>query len=225
MADRSILFSAPMVRAILREIECPGTGKTQTRRVLDAWCDEPPAFVRDGVIMALNAVDRPYRWPRTHAVGDRFLVGEAWRTELRYDQLPPRDIPVGSRVSYEADYDREPNDGCRGRLRLGRFLPFWARRLVAPVSAVRVERLQDISDEDALAEGVVDTGRREGAPYQHFLIPGMPEITTEHEPSSVFSGLWEHINGPDSWAANPWVAAYTFAPERRNIDAGGASNA
>jgi hypothetical protein len=217
MADHPILFSAPMVRAILA-----GT-KTQTRRVLDAWCDEPPAYVWSGQIIAEDENGWMYRWPKTHAVGDRLWVREAWRTLHANDCLSPRHMAVDpSKITFEADPENRNPLWAFGRLRPGMFMPRWASRITLTVTEVRVQRLQDITEEDAIAEGVVNTGRRDGAPYSHCIIPGMPEITMEHEPSSVFAALWEHINGDGSWKANPWVAAYTFTVEHRNIDAGGA---
>ena len=64
----------------------------------------------------------------------------------------------------------------------------------------------------------MDTGRRDGAPYSHCLIPGLPEAGMEHDPVPVFGNLWEHINGDGSWDANPWVVAVTFRPILANID-------
>jgi hypothetical protein len=121
----------------------------------------------------------------------RLWVREAWRTEARYDAMPPRDVPESAIVSYEADYDREPNDGCRGRYRPGMFLPRWASRITLRVTAVKVERLQDISEDDAIAEGCVPDDRIGPARF-------------------IFETLWASIHGPGSWDANPWVAALTF---------------
>lgn len=214
MADRSILFSAPMVRAILREIECPGTGKTQTRRVLDAWCDEPPAFVRDGVIMALDCVDRPYRWPRTHAVGDRLWVREAWRVSTMLDAVPPRDMDRCTMPEYLADSESL----YKGRIRASMHLPRWASRLTLTVTDVRVERLQDISEAGAQAEGVQ---RLEGPSpvlgHSDWTGPvlGHPMTSTYVE---AYARLWDDIHGHRAWHLNPWVAAYTFTVERRNTD-------
>jgi len=209
VTDRPILFSGPMVRALIEG------RKTQTRRVMNpqpvsclSW-DDPPA----GSYPSKNG------WSRLrYAVGDRLWVRET--IDMGHTGY------VICTCTYQADgtpVDLRPATFWAGdqtrKLIPSIHMPRWASRLTLTVTEVRVQRLQDISEEDALAEGVVDTGRRDGAPYQHFLIPGMPEITTEHEPSPVFAGLWESINGPGAWAENPWVAAYTFTVEHRNIDA------
>jgi len=222
----SVLFSAPMVRAILA-----GT-KTQTRRVLNPQ----PRWVQDGVMCwrGTAAMIGAHRLP--YSVGDRLWVRESYFQRGHWEPVVGAVTRIGKRQKWrfvpadETILFDSPASFRKGRhaadpdvvtwhRRLGRFMPRRASRLTLTVTDVRVERLQDISEEDALAEGVVDTGRRDGAPYQHFLIPWVPEITTEHEPSPVFASLWERINGPGAWAANPWVAAYTFTVEHRNIDA------
>lgn len=80
--------------------------------------------------------------------------------------------------------------------------PRWASRLTWEVSEVRVQRLQDISEDDAVAEGV-----------------GCTEFwREEHPPSICFAVLWNSIHGQDAWAANPWVAALTFTAHHVNVD-------
>lgn len=226
MADRSILFSAPMVRALL------DGRKTQTRRVMNpqpvpclSWADPP-----DGSYPSKNG------WSRLrYAVGDRLWVREAWNIAFLSDLAPGETIErtasecaqanngfacaCGDGIVYRATAAESHPVHGKALWRPSIHMPRWASRITLTVTEVRVQRLQDITEEDAIAEGVVDTGRRDGAPYSHCIIPGMPEITMEHEPSSVFAALWEHINGDGSWKANPWVAAYTFTVEHRNIDA------
>lgn len=218
MRARPILFSAPMVRAILREIEQPGTGKTQTRRVLSngrpnslfngQWAD---SYVLDPGNQSWRDDETRYR------VGDRLYVREAWRCGAVHDYRPPRELRPGGFIAYEADAPHELSP-LHGRFRQGMHMPRWASRITLIVTDVRVQRLNEISDEDAIAEGVVNTGRREGAPYDHFAVPGCAEAGMEHDPVPVFGNLWEFINGEGSWNANPWVAAYTFRPILGNID-------
>lgn len=211
MADRPILFSAPMVRALLA-----GT-KTQTRRVLTAACDEPPAYVEGGMIKALDPEDGPYRWPRTHAVGDRLWVREAWRSEAAYDDLSPSQMGGEEPIRYEADGAHQtwgfPAMLKVGRLRPGMFMPRWASRLTQTVTDVRVERLQDISEADAIAEGVspLPSGRF------HCGFDEEGEITSRSA-ITAYGWVWNAINGEDAWSANPWVAAYTFTVHHHNID-------
>lgn len=207
MTDRAINATAWEVRALLA-----GT-KTQMRRILKPQ----PGWVADGVMYwrGTAAMIAAHRLP--YAVGDRLWVREPWRKEARFDHLPPRALQPGSLVSYEADYDGAPNDGCRGRLRPGMFMPRWASRLTLTVTEVRVQRLQDISTGDADAEGF-------GGDFPERV---MPEVFPLRDGNGwgdlsirdCYGHLWEHINGPGAWEANPWVAAYTFTVEPRNIDA------
>ncbi|MFD2297726.1 hypothetical protein QRO11_15540 [Paracidovorax citrulli] len=201
MADRPILFSAPMVRALLA-----GT-KTQTRRVwkLPRGCQwyaelggESEGWVIDPGQPWWLHVDEfrcPYGQP-----GDRLWVREAWRTVAEADALPPRDLNEAHRIWNEADAPHQPG---AGKLRPGMFMPRWASRITLEITAVRVERLQDISREDAMAEGIViqpDGGY------------GLADTTHYHatDPRQSYFSLWEAINGPGNVEANPWVWAVTF---------------
>jgi len=199
MKERPILFSAPMVREILA-----GT-KTQTRRVwkLPRGCSwyaghggEAAGMVQDDDGPAWWHVSEqrcPYGQP-----GDRLWVREAWRALRRFDSMPPLDIEWRSMVAYEADtptgdYRQAPH-GRMGKLRPPIHMPRWASRITLEVTGVRVERLQDISSEDSLAEGIYPTSTG--------LYPGSPR--------AAYRNLWEEINGPGSWDTNPWVWVVEF---------------
>lgn len=199
MKERPILFSAPMVRAILA-----GT-KTQTRRVwkLPRGCSwyaghggEAAGMVQDDDGPAWWHVSEqrcPYGQP-----GDRLWVREAWRALRRFDSMPPLDIEWRSMVAYEADtptgdYRQAPH-GRMGKLRPPIHMPRWASRITLEVTGVRVERLQDISSEDSLAEGIYPTSTG--------LYPGSPR--------AAYRNFWEAINGPGSWDTNPWVWVVEF---------------
>jgi len=174
--DIPILFSAPMVRALLA-----GT-KTQTRRLLK------PQPAED---IGLTLAENPIRF----AAGDRLWVREAWRVPAQDDQVKPRDL-IPQIAGYEADCGTG-FISATGRLRPGMFMPRWASRLTLHVTEVRVQRLQDISADDAEAEGVDCSG-----------------------PVAIncYRDLWNQINGAGSWDANPWVVAVSFTVERANID-------
>lgn len=191
MKESQILFSAPMVRALLA-----GT-KTQTRRQV-AFPRTRPSFVvldhgqgwwpyqsDDGESeLCDDGMEHPYVSPYGKP-GDRLWVREAWKAHSMFDHLPPRDIPE-SRIWYMAD------DGYKAesRYRHARFMPRWASRILLEVTAVRVEQLQDISESDAMAEGC-------------YTDPACPAY-------DAYRSLWEQINGPGSWDANPWVWVVEF---------------
>lgn len=222
-----------MVRAILA-----GT-KTQTRRVVKPQPEaehggEPYWFVggyrawtyrstTDSLRKGGNVLPCPYG-----QTGERLWVREAWRTAKSLDKLSPssigkRCIEAGYRspwapLQWEADGSLNTNwrgfeitgDAESGKLRAGMFMPRWASRITLEVTAVRVERLQDISEADAIAEGIVhevrdpdlgDGGR-----------PGWRWAENEYAGSAVhgYELLWEHINGSSSWDVNPWVWVVEF---------------
>ncbi|CDN87367.1 hypothetical protein BN948_01789 [Hydrogenophaga intermedia] len=181
MKERQLPFQPAMVRAVLRDID----PKNQTRRIckleVRAGMSEPE--------WASLLRCCPYGQP-----GDRLWVREAWRTVAEADALPPRDLTPAHRIWYEADGLDQPGFG---RYRPGMFMPRWASRILLEVTDVRVERLQDISEADAVAEGVepVATHNRPGAIATH---------------CGAYELLWEQINGPGSWDANPWVWVVSF---------------
>ncbi len=192
MSDKSILFSGPMIRALIA-----GT-KTQTRRL-----STPVAAVH----------------AQRYKKGDRLYVREHWRTGGQHDHLAPRDLPQewAEPIGYIAD--EAPNTISRtGRFRQGMHMPRWASRLTLTVTDVRVERLQDISEADALEEGVSFEASLPADAHRHYVAIGDGEVISGWDAGDCYGGLWEHINGGGSWAANPWVAAYTFTVERGNID-------
>lgn len=182
--ERPILFSAPMVRAILA-----GT-KTQTRR------DAKFIFHSNG--------DRPLlqTCPYGHR-GDRLWVREAF--DPIYGQSSPDRI---IEVDYRADW--EPN-GKHWRMKDEMGLRRWKpsihmprdlSRILLEIVSVRVERLQDITDRDAFAEGV------EKSSYGcHKHAPGGSGCMTGRD---GYRALWDSINGPGSWAANPFVWVIEF---------------
>ncbi|NGP19155.1 hypothetical protein [Devosia aurantiaca] len=207
MADRPILFSGPMVRALLA-----GT-KTQTRRALN-----PQPFLEDGswkvqwgkVLRCWQEGRNPQiipNWLRI-SVGDRLYVREHWFTWGIFDDLAPSKLTGTEGVSYIADGHEGPR---AGRFRQGMHMPRWASRLTLKVTDVRVERLQDCSEADAIAEGVEQYSS--SIKLSHPFNPDWKGIYREG-----YAELWNSINGAGAWEANPWVAAYTFTVVRENID-------
>ncbi|MBI1243797.1 MAG: hypothetical protein GC202_02235 [Alphaproteobacteria bacterium] len=255
MVDRPIIFSGPMVRALLEG------RKTQTRRILKpqppkwaTFCQQLQAlylnrgWAPSGLWQWCEPETTPLRWLRRwpvhekgpmkgtdyglqppYAPGDRLYVRETWRTRAKFDEMAPRDIKHGELVSYDADYQQEPNDGCRGKTRVAIHMPRWASRLTLIVEAVKVERLQDISDADAKAEGArVLPLQDENDPSSWWEIE--PGVHQGRCPRAAFRLLWDSLNGkprkvkgdkpaPDlSWKANPWLVAVSFRVVNGNIN-------
>lgn len=214
MTDRPILFSAPMVRALLA-----GT-KTQTRRVLDLPCDEPPAIVSGGAVTAYDENEMPYRWPRTAAVGDRLYVREAWHAARSLDSTPPRDIPRDADIEHAATARGYAEIGLKGKVRPGMHMPRWASRLTLIVTEVRVQRLQDISREDAIAEGLIQMPSATSLAVEMGCDWGFEGDSRYGSPVSAYAALWDSLNAQRGygWSANPWIVAYSFTVQRGNID-------
>lgn len=207
MSDKPILFSAPMVRALL-----DGT-KTQTRLVLAGKSGITPAHRVERAGQSWLACEYDRRWPLRlpYAPGDRLWVKEAWRTNAMWDHLSPIGLLNESlgygRVSVLYEAGGALPGSCvasdAGRLRSPIHMPRWASRITLIVTDVRVERLRDISEADAIAEGIDDLATR------HF-----------GSPVKAFSGLWNSLARTEetAWEANPWVTALTFTVHRCNID-------
>ncbi len=200
-----------MVRAILA-----GT-KSQTRRALrpGTWLDPTHGVIRMApaglACTGFAQVPCPYGQP-----GDRLWVREAWRAVAPCDDQPPRDItPNRNWLRYEAD--PEIDNGINwGKLRPGMFMPRWASRITLRITDVRVERLQDISDKDAEAEGIERT--RGGDLWRTYRPDCVQHWGTDAElghtsARASFSWLWESINGPGSWDTNAWVWVLSFERE------------
>lgn len=196
MTDRPITFSAPMVRALL------DGRKAQTRRAL-----KPPYRKLEWL------PDRTWRPIVTRPViGDRLWVREAWAPHSTYDHLKPSEMPE-SRVFYLADGGYAPSGS---RTRPSMFMPRWASRLTLTVRDVRVQRLREISEADAIAEGMERCDVVGDEAYGAWS-GGVDYIYGENA-RGAYRRTWELINGPGSWDANPWVAAYTFDVVKANID-------
>ncbi|MFA7488583.1 MAG: hypothetical protein WCY72_10945 [Lysobacteraceae bacterium] len=210
MKERPILFSAPMVRALLA-----GT-KTQTRRVVKPQPEQGcigrfgpgNPFIRG----ERDATRCPYGQP-----GDRLWVREAFSGPHCMDAtdecvaVQPSKWGEGSRIWYWADGNPTHGDWTRPRPSI--HMPRWASRILLDVTAVRVERLQDISEADAKAEGITpiwpDGPRDDGGP-NHFTVDVDPGHLNGPTAATVYRMLWELINGEGSWGANPWVWVVEF---------------
>ncbi|GAB4422275.1 MAG: hypothetical protein OHK0011_01010 [Turneriella sp.] len=200
MKERPILFSGPMVRAILEG------RKTQTRRVIkpQPWeeysaesikCEHYTSCIVDryGDIDAGPEIFGAYSTDGQWGVqcpygqpGDRLWVREAFYI---------KENAQTKAVWYRAESHCEFKPKWRPSIHM----PRWASRITLEITGVRVERLQEISTEDVYAEGM----------------PKRQEIRSDagvHRASTSawYRHLWEEINGEESWAANPWVWVIEF---------------
>lgn len=208
--ERPILFSAPMVRAILKG------GKTQTRRVV-----KPQPVMKDGhwAYWQRGVFSTPYwknnagdvQWPTEKQVidkfigcpygqpGDRLWIRETWAPRSNGRMLLEQiQQPFFAATDGEGDI-RKPT-GWRWRPSI--HMPRWASRLSLEVTEVRAERLQDITPDDASAEGIWEFSaklRDESCKWRD-----CPSALQQAR-VAAFRELWESINGAASWAANPWV--------------------
>lgn len=196
MKERPILFSAPMVRAIL------AGKKTQTRREVNRLngLGSVTCFggsETSGYDFALR--DRRDMWNEFRedellarcpygVAGDRLWVRETWALCINV-------IDGETEAVHKAGPWRNENEPSL-KWKPSIHMPRWASRITLEVVAVRVERLQDITDKDVFCEGIqqaVDEG-----------------LQGDGSARGAFIELWESINGPDSWPANPWVWVVEF---------------
>ncbi len=217
MADLPVLFSASMVRALL------DGRKLQTRRILK---DQPgdldkPFMMDDG---SWHVTDS--RGGHMSPLAVRFRKGDRLYVREAIGRRPASFLGIKAKngvesAHYIADDEEVVNaDGfnicpwwkSKGAIP-GIHMPRWASRLTLTVTDVRVQRLQEISEADAVAEGW---------PHDRANLIGRRDVlksSSEIRPRYWYAGLWELINGTGSWDANPWIVALTFTVEKRNIDA------
>lgn len=214
MTERPILFSAPMVRAILEG------RKTQTRRIVRLKPGQQVDERDDGSSWPWTDYDGADMWhwlPCPYGQpGDRLWVRETWAVPHALDGRKPRYVPADARFHYRADEDA---GGLRWRPSI--HMPRWASRITLEITEVRVERLQEIGEADAIAEGLKRITKDGGATIKHGIpdrdgLPGTddtgwPWRDWSADPRVAFRRLWESIHGPDSWAANPWVWVVGFS--------------
>lgn len=217
MTDRPIIFSGPMVRALLEG------RKTQTRRVLNPQPDAGQFFGRmtyveaQNLLICRNATGMRQDIRIPYAPGDRLYVREAFS----YDRL---DVDRDGTLPPWYWADGNPDWGDWTRPKPSIHMPRWASRLTLTVTEVRVQLLQEISEADAVAEGVepLHTGF-----FPYGITTFMTTFIGDREvPAQCcrtarksYEMLWNSLHGPDAWDANPWVGAVSFSVQKENIDA------
>lgn len=226
MKSRPILFSAPMVLALRDD------SKTQTRRIAKLTTSLPngkgwTCLQKPGTNTVIPLIDGQWQW--SPAAGDDYRpypnIAEYCPYGVPGDQLWTREsfscfgssdsitppVPRQCQIRYLADRGtaeggvwvpmpadaKEPKPSLKGKPSI--HMPRWASRDTLELTRVWIERLQDISEEDAMAEG---------CGYllaNHEYLEGNPDQYRQ-----CYRILWEQINGPGSWDANPWVWALEF---------------
>ncbi len=220
MKDIPIIFSGPMVRALL------DGRKTMTRRLAGTWRKVPDAVQKGNYLTAFC----PTPW-KSVKPGDRLWVREATAFINNSEFNEP------SYTEYRADTngrclagdwpDEEKSNSDRPRWKPSIHMPRAASRLTLLISAVKVERLKDMSPEDAIAEGmkaITKDGNlvKYGLPDRDGL-PGTDDYGWPWEdwrisPVDAFERLWTNLHGADAWNDNSEVVALTFTVHKQNID-------
>lgn len=216
--ERPILFKGEMVRAILEG------RKTQTRRVVKLPKNHVWGNFFDGQVCPendLSSLGYPVdelRCPYGQT-GDRLWVRETWQGPLVDDDIEERPVDLESPkyCAYAADGSKAPefmdaDDNLQRRWRPSIHMPRWASRITLEITGVRVERLQKISDANAISEGVEGHYIEDDWYWRNYRLTDeeaavSPMLTC---PRESFRSLWESISGPGSWMENPWVWVIEF---------------
>ena len=209
--ERPILFSAPMVRAILED------RKTVTRRAIkiqpqmvtdrsiEPWTGDAEVLFKQLQRAGRNC---PYGKP-----GDRLWVRETWYCDHFEVQKGPYLQPADMHDLDQSSEDGElvyaadglaPYEQEQPTWKPSIHMPRWASRILLEITDVRVERLQDISGDQAQAEGV------DAAMCQKYLETAPSRFECKEAVIHGFAGLWQSINGEESWRSNPWVWVVEF---------------
>ncbi|HCY2152874.1 TPA: hypothetical protein O1J22_004161 [Escherichia coli] len=183
MKKRGMIFNDEMVRAIL------GGNKTQTRRIVEE------KFYGRAVAAELLAKHCPYGQP-----GDRIWVRETYRVHGKATDVATLVYRASVRNSWTEQTHRVPVDVCNKpvseKWTPSIHMPRWASRILLEITDVRVERLHDMSEADAKAEGAT---------------PATYKITPPEAVYRVgFDDIWRSIYGQDNWLSNPWVWVIEF---------------
>lgn len=202
--ERPIVFAAESIKAILRG------AKTQTRRVIkpqpqgaDYWTEHDGAFYPNTVDATTPILRCAYG-----TFGERLWVRETWAHDCEHC----RDVHCGIRdhIWYRANEVPVVAESFAGdaRWRSPIYMPRWASRLTLEVTGVKVERVQDISEEDGKAEGLYEWTSDKGVNYY-----GLTRADVwEQDPRITYKRLWDSINAKRgySWESNPFVWAISF---------------
>lgn len=204
MKERPILFSTAMVKAILE------SRKTQTRRVIKNpyKYELNPDFSKSMDSFAIGGIEKlinncPYGKP-----GDRLWVRETWQETIF---LHPSDENYGYIYKASENGEAWESNDENWKWKPSIFMPYEAARILLEITDIRVERVQDISENDAISEGIEMVSEFEllGNFYANY---GKEDIGTALHPTNSFRTLWNSINAKRGygWDVNPWVWVVEF---------------
>lgn len=203
MKETGIIMSGDHPKLILDGI------KTMTRRTAgldevnkqpDQWEVQPTmnpsvwAFLlREGKGSYLDRINIKCPYGQ---VGDRLIIKETWATENRYNHLKPSEIPRTATIFYLASIDYNPF--TMGKVRSARFMCHWMSRAKPEITEVRVERVQEISEDGCYKEGIE---------LPHKRYEGVDRATR-----LLFQYLWDSLNAKRGfgWESNPWVWVISY---------------
>ncbi|HAG3179117.1 TPA: hypothetical protein G8Z49_004587 [Salmonella enterica] len=221
MKERGMIFNGEMVRAIL------DGRKTQTRRIVNPQPEltKGSGFSWKGCLYGSGSNDRETNRNFAHIKcpfgkpGDRIWVRETYHGPLFDYEHMESYLEDSSKFEkpdfciYRADgnpapefYDADDNLHCGWRPSI--HMPRWASRILLEITNVRVERLNSISEQDALREGI-DRERLEESQDNYDCIADH-NMTGRPTATGAFKYLWESIYGEENWQANPWVWVIEF---------------
>ncbi|MEN0626664.1 hypothetical protein AAIG33_04385 [Phytobacter ursingii] len=229
MKEHGMIFNAEMVRAII------DGRKTMTRRIMKVQPENSEFGLRQIIDSSVAKEVGMYFWCQADAcgvkrrskpfpcpfgaVGDRIWVREAFQGPLVSEELLeeyrayPEKFENPEYCEYAADGGPRPeycdlDDNLRHGWRPSIHMPRWASRITLEITGVRVERLQNISETDAEAEGIDMEALFDAQDCYDCIadhnMTGRPTVT------GAFKYLWESIYGEESWQANPWVWVIEF---------------
>lgn len=223
--ERGIIYRPEMIVAILKG------EKTQTRRLINP---QPPSVEAVRAIAGIDfhlftdersepkwrvagptwavreLISAEPTWTCPYGItGDRLYVRETWAVHERYDLLPGRNLKDGLQVVYKAGGINELG-AIRGRWRSARFMPRRFARLLTELTDVRVQQLQQITEGDTHAEGVID---HYACTPPDLSSPDPDDIGVHRcDPLGDMKRTWDKINDHRGfgWDTNPWIWALTF---------------
>ncbi|MDF7648061.1 hypothetical protein PUG42_05810 [Erwiniaceae bacterium L1_54_3] len=228
MKERPIIFNSEMVRAVMEgsKVQTRRVLSPRQLKMIDAAASVGECYPLESGHQHPNSQSYYREWCPFGAVGDRLWVRETW-TDVNLEGIPAVAYRADSGVYSPMDDESFLNEdgsfnyddprvakyhfaawygdvvsGTEGNWRPSIHMPRWASRITLEITGVRVERLQDISEADARAEG---THWSDGKPNEMGLATELV-VNADEE----FAHLWRSIYGEESWQANPWVWVIEF---------------